>query len=724
MSEPVSAAHTILDADAVSALCEMASRRGLHAARSEAEHTWRLVNGDSLERKMAAAWSWLFAGHQIERVPLELMRPAQLPAWIVQGGGIGILTALTQDERPQQVDWLARPRDEHAAAEILVPISPGLISHEPFLPEKKRGPATEAILSALRDHTPLFKQVGIASVLMNLLSVVTSLFAMQVYDRVVPNFAYSTLWVLASGVLLAMLFELAFKVVRLKLLEASALRMDEALSLYFFEKLMGLKLDRRPSRLGTLVAQVRDYESVKAFFTSSTLFVLADLPFVLVFIAIIAMLGGHIAWVLVIFVPLAVLIGFSVYRPIAKLQKLQNDDLARRTGVLFETVAGAETIKAQGGEPRFSDVWLRSTRESGVVSQQLRSLTAYAQFAAAFTQQAAYVAVLIVGVYVIESGKLTMGGLIACSILSGRALNAITQITQLLLQWHHARHSLEILDHLLSCPSDDEPGRDANTRSAPLDITLTDLSYLYEGAQTPQLRIPSLTIKAGERVAVLGRNGSGKSTLLKLLAGVATPSAGEVRLGGLDIQRCRPSWLREVIGYLPQEVRLFSGTLAENLTLGLGYPEEAQIRAAMENTGMLRTLGNHPLGLNLQIREGGSGLSGGQRQMVGLTRLVLQNPKVWLLDEPSASLDRDSEERLVAMLRALPRDHTVIFTSHRQSWLALADRVLLMEDGVVKADTPASKARAIQASTAAAMAARDAAALAALSGAPGSATTK
>ncbi len=317
MSESKTDVHAVQDADAVSALCEMARRRGLHAARSEAEQTWRLVQGDTFEKKLAAAWGWLFADHKIERVPLNLIRPAQLPAWALQGNGIGIITAVAVDGNPTQITWLAEPGDASLPTHALVPVSPGLIGHESFVPEKKRGPATEAILSALRDHRPLFKRVGVASLVMNLLSVMTSLFTMQVYDRVVPNFAYSTLWVLASGVLLAMLFEMAFKVVRLKLLEASALRLDEALSLYFFEKLMGLKLDRRPSRIGTLVAQVRDYEAVKAFFTSSTLFVLADLPFVLVFIAIIAMIGGHVAWVLVLFVPLAVLIGVAVYKPIA-----------------------------------------------------------------------------------------------------------------------------------------------------------------------------------------------------------------------------------------------------------------------------------------------------------------------------------------------------------------------------------------------------------------------
>lgn len=699
MSKEITESTLIRDDIVVTALCDMAKRRGLHATRNEAEQTWRVVAGTSFEQRFAAAWAWLFAGHSVESVPIGLVHPAQLPAWVIDGGAIGVVTRLPVDGQPMRVEWFGGVHGQEARVlSLWIPVSPGLITNEPFLATKKRGPASEAIVAALRDHMPIFRRVGLASLLMNLLSIVSSLFTMQVYDRVVPNFAYATLWVLASGVLLAYVFEFFFKMIRLRLLESSALRLDEALSLYFFEKLMSLKLDRRPSRVGSLVAQVRDYESIKAFFTSSTLFLIADLPFIVLFIAVVAMIGGDVAWVLVFFVPISILIGFAVYKPMAKLQRQESDDAARRTGVLFEAVAGAEVIKSQSGEARFSDVWLRATRQAGDIGVRLRSLSAYAQFASAFLQQMSYIALIIVGVYVIEAGNLTMGGLIACSILSGRVLNTTSQITRLLLQWHHAKHALEILDEVLSSPSDDEPSRQANTHAAALDLAMRDVMYAYDRNETPQLQVPSLAIKAGERVAVLGRNGSGKTTLLKLLAGIATPNVGEVRVGGLDMQKCRPSWLREVIGYLPQEVRLFSGTLAENLTLGLSLPDEVKIREAMDRTGLSLTLGRHPMGLNLPIKEGGAGLSGGQRQMVGLTRLLLQNPKIWLLDEPSASLDKESEDRLVRVLRELPADRTVIFTSHRQSWLALASRVLFIEDGQIRVDTPAEKVRTIQSS--------------------------
>lgn len=683
------------------ALTEMAARRNLHAGWEEATQAWSTVAGRNTEEKLATAWSWLFPGHSISEMPASMLQPAHLPAWVVQDARIGIVSAIDSDTRRLVVDWLGQAAAETRLTErarFFVPIAPPLNDEAAAKPgrRKSRGLASEAIRTVVRNHLPLLLQVGFVTTFINLLAILTSLFAMQVYDRVVPNFAYSTLWVLAAGVGIAYVFEVAFKLVRLRLLDASAHRMDEALSLFFFEKVLALKVDRRPPRVGSLVAQIRDYESVKSFFTSSTLFVLADIPFVLFFIAVIGLLGGPVALVLVGFTVVCVLLGLAVYQPLARLQRDQSEHVVRRQGVLFEAVSAAEIIKSQGGESRFSDIWLHSTREGNERGTALNNLTSYVQFATAFCQQLCYVGVLIVGVYRIQDGALTMGGLIACAILSSRALGNISQISQLLLQWHHARHSLDVLNQLLANPSDDTPGRESNTRSGTLDYTIAAFKYQYEGATAPQLTVPVLGIRAGERIAVLGRNGSGKSTLMKALAGLATPTAGEVRLAGLDLQRCRPSWLRETIGYLPQEVRLISGTLLENLTLGLSMPGEEAIRHALERTGLLDAVKRHPLGLSLPIREGGSGLSGGQRQLVGLTRLILQDPKIWLLDEPSASLDKESEERVLNFVRSLPADRTVVFTTHRPNWLSIATRVLVVEDGVVKADSPAEKLKAVR----------------------------
>ena len=685
-------------ADACAAILDMAARRGLHASSLEAETALRQIDSGAASDWLAAAWAVLFPGHTANLAPFHLVHSAQLPAWVLAGGRVGVLSRIDADAGTHEVQWIGgepagwSPRD----AGVLVPVSPALLPPSVGAAPSADGIATSAIKAALKAHRPLFLRAGLASVLMNLLAIGSSLFSMQVYDRVIPNFAEATLWVLASGVVLALVFEVVFKLLRLKMLESSALRIDEAVSLYFFEKLMALKIDRRPPRVGSLVAQFRDYDAIKNFFTSTTLFMLADLPFIFMFIAIIGLIGGPVAWVVLGFVLVSVAVGFAAYRPIARLQREETDESARRLGLVFEAVAGGEMLKATAAEPRFSDVWQRSTRAAGRVSSDLRSVNAYAQFAVAFFQQLAFVGIIIVGVYVIEAGELTMGGLIACSILAGRALTSISQVTQLLLQWHHARYALKVLNEILARPTDDDDSRQANSRSVPLAYSINALRYAYGDISHPQLTLPRLQIEAGARLAVIGHNGSGKSTLLKLLCGIATPNEGQVTLAGLDLQRACPSWIRETVGYLPQEVRLFSGTLRENLTIGISAPSEEAIFAAMEKTGLLRTLSRHPEGLNLQIQEGGAGLSGGQRQLVGLTRLVLQQPKVWLLDEPSASLDSDAENALIRMLGELPAECSVIFTSHRPAWLGLARRVLLLENGMVKVDAPADQVRRVQ----------------------------
>lgn len=677
----------------VQALVEMAHRRGLHASLHEAERAWGDVIVKNEHERLAAAWRWLFKKHTAAESPIHLLSNAQLPAWVVGQGCVGILTKVPVGDSPAEIEWIKgsvhQSLDDVEMA--LVPVAPLAEADESFLEQKKRGPATVAIVEAMKAHAPVFKRVAVASIFINVIAILSSLFVMQVYDRVVPNLAYATLWVLASGVLLAYVVDIMFKLARQKMMEATTKRMDEALSLHVFDRLLGLKLDRRPSRLGTLVAQVRDYESVKAFFTSSTLFAVVDLPFIFIFIGVIYLIAGPVALVPAVFVLLCLIIGVASYKPTARLQQMNNDAIVRRQGLLYEAVAGGEVVKSQGGEGKFSDSWLTATRETTDRAEALNNVTGGVRIATGFFQNLAYIGIIIVGVYVIETGELTMGGLIACSILGSRALATISNVASLILQWHHAKYSLGILNQLLSTQSDDRDDRQANVKSAPLDLRMQDMVYAYEGSELPQLVVPAINIPEGARVAVLGRNGSGKSTLLKLFAGIGTPARGQTSIAGLDFEVCRPSWLREVIGYLPQDPRLFSGTLLENLTLGMSMPEESAVYAALEKTGLLDAVTKHPQGLQLPIREGGAGMSGGQRQLVGLTRMVLQDPKIWLLDEPTANLDSTVEQLIAAVLTELPADRTVIFTTHRQSWLRFSKRVLFLEEGQIKADLPTSE---------------------------------
>ena len=666
-------------ANACDTLRRYAALRGHVVVTAEIERALLQSLGESPEAVIDEAWRVLFPHEALNSVPAKLAEPQHFPALVWSDDTLAI------------VDEIASI-GVFTGKNIRVPCT---VVPKPTVIEVNTDdkPATAAIKAVLKAHMPIFARVGIATVLVNLLAIVTSVFAMQVYDRVVPNFSYPTLWALASGVILAIVFDLLFKSIRLSLMESLTRRVDEALSQFFFEKIMALKLDRRPPRTGVLVAQVRDYESVKAFFTSTTLFALADMPFIFFFIAVIALLGGIVALVPLCLLPICIAIGLIVQRPLAKLQQQQTDESARRQGLLIEMVHGAESVKAQGGEWRFGTLWLGLTRELADYGYHIRRLSGGAQHLSGSFQQLAYVLVMVVGVFQIEAGHLTTGGLIACSILASRAMGNSTQLTGILVQWHHAKHALHVLDKLLVMPSDDSDSRQASNTLEPHYLSLNGVQYAYEVNQGTTLTINNLHINAGERVAVLGRNGSGKSTLLKLMAGLGTPNAGEVKVAGLDLQQCRLGWLRETVGYLPQDVRLFGGTLRENLTMGLGQPTDEHLHEALMLTGLNRFVAQLSLGLDTPIREGGVGLSGGQRQLIGVTRLVLLKPRIWLLDEPSASLDRESEQSVMAFIKALPPDVTVIFTTHRMNWLPLSQRTLLLDEGTLKADVPTERVR-------------------------------
>lgn len=672
----------------IQALISMAERRGLHASLHEAEQAWDSVTPGQEGHRLGASWALLFKNHTTARSPVRLLTNSQLPAWIVGDGYVGILTRVPQGDQPAEVDWLESQSipDDLSDVPALVPVPPLAEAEEKYLPTKEFGPATKAIITGLKAHKHLFWRVGIASTFINVIAVLTSLFAMQVYDRVVPNFAYATLWFLVSGMALAYGIDLIFKFARMKIMDASSKQLDEGISLYIFEKLLSLKLDRRPARLGSLVAQVRDYESIKQFFSSSTLFGLVDLPFIFLFIAVIAMIGGPVALVPACFAVVCLLIGVVSYKPTARVQQENNEAVVRRQGMLYEAVAGGEIVKSQGGEGKFADSWIAATRETSDKAEAMSGITQTVQISTQFFQQVAYISIIVAGVYVIETGQMTMGGLIACSILGGRALGTISNISNVLLRWHHAKYSLAILNNLLAMPSDDSPTRQANVKSEPLSLSMHDVVYAYPGSQLPELVVPGLEIPEGSRIAVLGRNGSGKSTLLKLLAGIATPNKGDVRIAHLDFEECRPSWLREVIAYLPQEPRLFSGTLFDNLTLGMSVPTEEEIFDALERTGLSEAVKAHPRGLQLQIHEGGMGMSGGQRQLVGLTRILLQKPKIWLLDEPTASLDQNVGAKIAHIISTLPEDVTVIYTTHSQSWLQFCQRVFVVDERQIKID--------------------------------------
>lgn len=528
----------------------------------------------------------------------------------------------------------------------------------------------------------------IATVAVNVISLATSLYSMQVYDRVIPRGGFSTLWVLTVGVLAALLFDFALRATRALMLEREAARIDAEVSGVFFSHAAASRLDARPSGVGTLAAQIRGLEQVRGLLSSGFVFLIADLPFALFFIVVIASLGGVVAIAPLMAFPLTLTLALVIVRAVrADTLKAQVSG-NRKNGLLVETFDAAETLKASDGSAHMLVRWnaLNDELERHELPVRRWSSIATALFAAA--QQVTYVVVVAWGAVLVAEGRMTMGALIACTILTGRVTGPlVSQMPGFLVQWGYARSSLQALDAILALPIDGAP--DAGSLS-PLRITPSiraeGVEFAYEGSRSG-VRIGALEVSPGERVAVIGGIGSGKSTLLRLLAGLYAPARGTVTVGGLDIAQIAPDRLRRCVGYLPQDTRLLNGTLRENLTLGLDDPGDDAIVAVIEELGLAELIAGHPRGLGLPIAEGGRGLSGGQRTLANLARLFLARPDILLLDEPTANLDQVAEARVLAALgRRLDAGATLILVTHRPQLLSLTRRIVLLHKGEVAED--------------------------------------
>ena len=423
--------------------------------------------------------------------------------------------------------------------------------------------------------------------------------------------------------------------------------------------------------------------------TSSTLFILADTPFALVFVAVIALISPPVALVPLVMVPLSLLLGWAFRGPIESSAALHMAESNRKNGLLVEAIDGIESIKSVGAEWKVLDQWNRLTSLLGSNELRMKALSTLSSNLTQTLQQFTYVGMVCLGAYQITLGELTMGGLIACTIISGRALAPLTQFPGLIVQWKHAQIALKGLDGIMAMPSD----RDAGVRLIVPQVCqgrlrLDQAVFAYHEARAA-LEVPALRIEPGERVAVLGAVGSGKTTLIKLLSGLYRPKSGRCYLDDVDVAQVAPEFVREQIGYLPQDVRLFHGTLRDNLTLGLPAPGDTELLRAATLTGLIQAIQAHPKGLDLEISEGGRGLSGGQRQLVGLTRMLLLRPRILLLDEPTASMDAQLEERVMRHLfQEIAPDSTLVVVTHKTSLLTHVNRVIVIDQGRIVLDGP------------------------------------
>lgn len=553
--------------------------------------------------------------------------------------------------------------------------------------DDRAGPSTidtarDWFWGAMKENARLYRDVIVAAVMINLFALATSLFVMNVYDRVIPNAAYETLWVLAGGVFIVFLFDFVLKNLRAQFLDVAGRKADIKISARLFEQIMGMTMAGRPHSAGILASHMREFEGLRDFFTSATITALVDLPFVLLFILLIAVIGGPIALVPLLAIPLILAIGKAMQGPLQQVIRQAMNESAMKNALLFETVSGLETIKVQAAEGHTQRRWEELTDKAARTSVKSRRLTALALHSTQMIQQVTSVMVVIVGVYLITNGNLSMGALIACVILTGRAMAPLAQVAGLLTRMNQSREALEQLDELMKRPVERPVKKHFISKpNIKGHIKFQDVVFHYPEQTVPALKNANFEIMPGERVGIIGAVGSGKTTIERLILNLYQPDSGSVQLDDTDVRQVDPGDLRRSVGAVQQSPQLFYGTVRENITMGNEtIPERAVIKAA-ELSGVMEFLGETSQGLDTPVGERGEALSGGQRQAIAVARALLYDPSVIILDEPTAAMDPASESRLRQRLMNLCVDKTVLLITHKGPMLGLVDKIMLIDRG-------------------------------------------
>ncbi len=535
----------------------------------------------------------------------------------------------------------------------------------------------------------LYADALAASVLINLIGLATPLFVMNVYDRVVPNQAEATLWVLAIGICVAFFFDLLLKTMRGLCLDLAGKKTDLIISATLFERIVGMAMRYRPARVGSFAQHIHEFQTLRDFLSSLTLAALIDLPFTLLILAVVAMLGGHLVWIPIIAFPLVIAISWVLQKPLESTMQRSMQLASERQSSLIETLAGLDAVKVNNAESERQYLWEQTIGTLSRLELRARMLSGLAMNATLLIQQLTGVAIIVVGVYQIIAGQLSMGGLIACYMLSNRALAPLGQICGLMTRYQQARVTLDSINQMMELPQerqpDERPLKRQNLQGA---VEFRQVDFSYPDQQQAALKKITLQIRPGEKVGIIGRSGSGKSSLAKLIVGLYQTDGGSLLVDGIDVRQLDVSDLRYNIGYVPQDIQLFSGTLRDNLHCGARYVEDEMVLQAAELAGVHEFARLHPQGYELQVGERGQNLSGGQRQNVALARALLLDPPILLLDEPTSAMDNTGEERLKQRLAAVIANKTLLLVTHRASMLSLVDRLIIVDRGQIIADGP------------------------------------
>jgi len=542
----------------------------------------------------------------------------------------------------------------------------------------------------------LYGQVLVAAAITNFLGLSTSLFIMVVYDRVVPNAAIESLIALTIGVLIALGFDFIIKTLRAQFVDKAGKRADARMSRLIFDKILNMRLDNRRQKSGAMATIVREFDTLREFFTSATLVAVVDLPFIFLFIWVISLISGPLALVPLIAVPLVILSGLVIQPFLARIAKSSMETNMSKQSVLVETLNGLETVQATGSGRLMRRRFEEASDAQSDLSLKNRMLSNFAINSAASIQQLAQIATIFFGVFLIQDGTITMGAMIAAVILGGRTLAPLSQLASAMSRANGARQAYRSLSAVMN----DDADQQAQTRSRLSRpylsgaVEFKNVSYTFPGASSPIIRNLSLKIPTGQKVAIVGRMGSGKSTLSRLISGLIEPSEGAVLIDGVDLRQIDKSDVRRNVGVMLQDTWLFSGTVKENLQMGFYEYDDAHVLNIAKISGVDDFVASHPQGYDMELRERGEGLSGGQRQSINLARALLHDPNLLVLDEPTSSMDTATEKSVIGRLKAWAGVRTLVMVTHRNTLLELADRVLVMDQGAVAADTTPEKLKA------------------------------
>jgi ATP-binding cassette subfamily C protein LapB len=536
---------------------------------------------------------------------------------------------------------------------------------------------------------PVYLQVALAALVVNIFALTGSLFTMNVYDRVVPNNAIETLWVLAIGAAAVFVFDLILRSVRNYFLENAGNRADILLASRIFEHVLGVRMAGRTASAGAFANHLREFETLRDFFTSSTLAALIDLPFALLFMLVVWQIGGPLAWIPAVAFPIVALIGFLIQIPLNRAVRRSFADATQKHGILVETLGGLETIKSLGAEGRMLGRWESIVGRTARSATRSRTLSALAINFSLFAQNAVSVVMVIAGVYMIAEGQITLGALIACTMLAGRAMLPLSQVAALATRLEQSLAALGALNKVMALPVERPPNAHFVHRADMQgEIEFRNVEFSYPNQKLGALNGLSLFVRAGERVGIIGRIGSGKSTVARLMLALYEPQGGAILVDGTDLRQIDPASLRQRIGCLLQDVYLFYGTVRENILAGAPHADDAALLSASYVAGVDEFCNRHPLGFDTPVGERSELLSGGQRQAVALARALVGNPPILILDEPTSAMDNSSETLFKTRLTEVLPGKTLVLITHRSSLLSLVDRLVVIDNGRVVADGP------------------------------------